>query len=171
MSDPQQRYLVKMDDGTWRLARRDANGSAWQAVSPEAAAQLSQAGLPTKLERAEANYSQAVDDAGARTRAAAEALRTRGFFPEGTQGPVRIQRTQVEGGEPIFSAYSLDMRGNERKGPISLDEARYLSGTFPEGVREVPEGEELVPLPLPQPAPEQTKARMAAMLQALRGGG
>jgi len=63
------------------------------------------------------------------------------------------------------------MRGNERRGPISLDEARYLSGTFPEGVQEVPEGEELVPLPLPQPAPEQTKARMAAMLQALRGGG
>lgn len=169
MSDA-QRYLVKMDDGTWRLARRDANGSAWQAVSPGAAAQLSQAGLPTKLERAEAASQQAQSEMSAQQRATIEALRGRGLLPEGTQGPVRIQRTQVEGGEPVFSAYSLDMRGNERRGPISLDEARYLSGTFPEGVQEVPEGEELVPLPLPQPAPEQTKARMAAMLQALRGG-
>lgn len=171
VSNPSERYLVKLDNGGWRLSRRDANGSAYQDISEEAAMKLREAGLPTRLERAEAQYQAAQDEAQERAQMLAEMLRNRGFTPEQKQGPVRLQRQQAEGGEPNFTAYSLDMRGNERRGPVSLEEARYLSGAYPEGVQEVPEGEELVPLPQPQPAPGFDEKRARALMAALRGGG
>jgi hypothetical protein len=170
VSNPADRYLVEMRDGTWRFMRRDENGSAYQPVSEETAREMLKTGFPVRLEKAEAQYQAAQDEATQRAHALAEMLQQRGFTPEGKQGPVRMQRMQVEGGEPTFSAYSLDMRGNERKGPLSLEEARYLSGTYPEGVQEVPEGEELVPLPQPQPAPGFDERKARALMAALRGG-
>lgn len=187
-----ERYLVHADadspyakKGSLQVVQLDEDGGQswreieapeWEALQARGYQPANYAELTRRLE----GEAQGVRDDWARRaqmrvqqEALVEALKSRGFLPEEMQGAPRLRRTgqQTEEGKDLFDAYVLDMRGTEHKGPVSLEEANYLYNLDPERAEVVGPEEDVVPLPLPQPAPEQTKRRAAAMLQALRGGG
>lgn len=178
-----ERYLVHADDGTLRAYEvGEDGGSSWREIqAPDWEALQAQGYQPAdfgQLSQRLEGAAQATRDTWATSQRVAEqqaalveALKSRGFLPEEMQGAPRLRRTgkQTEEGKGLFDAYVLDMRGTEHKGPVSLEEANYLYNLDPERAEVVGPEEDVVPLPLPQPAPEQTKRRAAAMLQALRG--
>jgi hypothetical protein len=161
------RYLVKRKDGAWMLVQ---DGMPTEVPDAEAQRLRAEERLPTRLEDAEVAHQQQGREMASRQQAMVEALRTRGFLPEKPQGGPRLRRTgQVaEDGTPLFEGHVLDMRGTQAVGPLTTEEANYLQTLDPERAEVVGPEEDVVPPPLPQPAPNE--ARLAAMLTALRGG-